>query len=80
MRANERAIALGNPPKYNIPFFTFSKMEQRAEKFITQNQKFKNYNQQEFIYYLSQTLDIIIDDFQRLYKKTKGDCSAFFKP
>lgn len=80
MRVNERAVALGNSPKYDIPFFTFSKMKQRAENFITQSPKFKNYSQQEFLNYLSQTLDIIINDYDKLNKKSNGNCSAFFKP
>ncbi|MDI2113803.1 hypothetical protein [Commensalibacter nepenthis] len=79
-RANERAVALGETPKYNIPFFIAPKMRERVDNFITQNQKFKDYNQEEYINYLSQTLNTMIDDFQRLYKKTRGNCSAFFKP
>lgn len=80
MRANERAVALGETPKYNIPFFIVPKVRERVDNFITQNQKFKDYNQEEYINYLSQTLNTMIDDFQRLYKKTNGNCSAFFKP
>ncbi|CAI3956901.1 unnamed protein product [Commensalibacter communis] len=55
-------------------------MRKRVDNFIMQHPQFQNYNQQEYIHYLSQTLNIMIADFKKLNKKTNGDCSAFFKP
>jgi len=77
--ANKKATELGQTPQYNLPFFTYVRMAQRARNFRDNTYKFKNYTTPEFATYLANTVKIIINNESKLYKATNGDCSAYFK-
>lgn len=77
---NDRSIALGQPVKYDMPFFILVEAEKRASRFIKENTKFKDYTMPEFGKYLANSFHIMSKDYIKLNKKTNGNCSAFFKP
>lgn len=77
---NDRSIALGQTPKYNMPFFTSMEAARRASKFIKASPQFKDYTMLKFATYLATSANIIFKDYVELDKKTNGNCSSFFKP
>lgn len=79
-KANDRSSALGQPPQYNMPFFTFIEAAKRARSFMNNHIEFKNDTMIEFGNYLGKTVINIIDDNNKLFNKTNGNCSAYFKP
>jgi len=67
---NNRSFALGQPIKYNMPFFTSVEAEKRASHFIKENTKFKDYTMLEFAIYLTNSNKIMSKDYVELDKKT----------
>jgi len=79
-KANNRATALGQPLQYNMPFFTSIEAAKRSRSFMDNHSKFKDYTMIEFATYLANSVITIIDDNNKLFDKTNGNCSAYFKP